>query len=201
MNFKSPVVFWLSASCLITGSFSSSALARNTNKQQLIQQMVQAQITAQQDNEKLKVIMQSTLSAFKQYCHKTGSIPQSARHIAYLERSLSELAGVNPFNDFPYRIAADDPSFIAAHDTTGGDRRKIIVHLKYETNLNATQITYWQKSRPENWVEMPGSITIFHNGRNACCLWGAGVDGFPIKADDRATSSEPYIIADDHVLQ
>ena len=163
--------------------------------------MAKAQITAQEDNEKLKVTMQSTLSAFKKYCRKTGSIPQSPRHIAYLERSLSELAGVNPFNEFPYRIAADDPSFIAAHDTTGGDRRKIAVHLKYEANLSIAQIAYWQKSKPENWIEMPGSITILHDDRNACCVWGAGVDGMPIKVDDKGTNSEKYIIADDHVVQ
>jgi hypothetical protein len=201
MNSKSPVVVWLSASCLVTGSFFSSAIARNTNKQQLIQQMAQAQITAQEDNNKLKVIMQNTLNAFKKYCHMTGSIPQSPRHIAHLERSLSDLAGVNPFNEFPYRIAADDPTFVAANDTTGGDRRKIVVHLKYEANLSAAQIGYWQKSKPENWIEMPGSITILHNDHNACCLWGAGVDGFPIKMDDKASSSEPYIIADEHVVR
>jgi hypothetical protein len=203
MNSKTPVVVWLSASCLVTGSFFSSAttLARNTNKQQLIQQMAEAQIKAQQDNEKLKVIMQRTLDAFKTYCHKTGSIPQSPRHIAYLERSLSELAGVNPFNEFPYRIAADDPTFVAAHDTTSGDRRKIAIHLKYEANLSAAQINYWQKSRPENWIEMPGSITILHDEHNACCVWGAGVDGAPIKADDKPSNSEPYIIVDDHVLR
>jgi hypothetical protein len=201
MNSKSPVVIWLSISCLVSGSFFSSAIARNTNKQQLIQQMAQAQITAQEDNEKLKVIMQSTLNAFKEYCRKVGSIPQSTRHTAYLEQSLSELAGINPYNEFPYRIAADDPSFVSEHDTTGGDRRKIVVRLKYEANLSAAQIVYWQKSKPENWIEMPGSITILHNDRDACCLWGAGVDGKPIKASDSGTNSEPYILADDRVLR
>ena len=177
------------------------ASARNTNKQQLIQQMAQAQIAMQQDNEKLRAIMQKTLQAFTKYCHQTKSIPQTERHVAYLERSLSELAGINPFNEFPFRIAADDETFKSLHDTTGGDRRKIAVFLRHQSDLSANQISSWQKSKSDKFVEMPGALTILHDGHNACCIWGAGVDGLPIKVDDKATGSDNYIVTDDHVVR
>lgn len=204
MYSKTPVVFWLCVSGLLTGSIflpSISTSARNTNKQQIIQQMAQAQIAVQQDNEQLRKLMNSTLDAFKKYCRKTGGIPHTERHIAYLEHSLSVLAGVNPFNEFPFRIAADGQSFTSEHDTTGGDRRKIAVFLKCEANLNAADLANWRRNKPENWVEMPGSITILHDGRNACCVWGAGVDGCPIKVDDKTAASDIFTISDEHVMR
>lgn len=206
MHSKTPVLLWLSASCLVSGSFllpKTEAVARNTNKQQLIKQMAEAQITAQKDNEKLKAMMQGTLEAFKKYCHKTGAIPQSDRHVAYLEQSLSQLAGINPFNEFPYRIAADDPTFVAAHDTTGGDRRKTAIRLRLESTLDAARLADWRKNH-QPWLEMPGTITILHDGHNACCLWGAGVDGAPIKGageHGELNGSDAFLLADDRVVR
>ena len=99
---------------------------------------------------------------------------------------LERLTGTNPFTNFPVRTAADDEDFVNKHGNENCPKENTCVRIVVDASLSNSQIDFKRSTPPDDWLAMPGTITIIHNTENLFAVWGAGVDGRPIKDRDSA---------------
>jgi hypothetical protein len=158
---------------------------------ELYQQFIKAQLASQRDSDDLAEKMQVVAWAFKKNRVTTGSFPEQGYATAVLERKLHHVAGTNPYFDFPFRTVANDPQFNAKYNSNQCNSNEIAVLIHVDLGLSSMRLAQFKTAVPDDWIAMPGTITIIHNTENLFLVWGAGVDGRPIK--DKATNEYAII--------
>jgi hypothetical protein len=174
-------VFCLAGSTFCFGTAGGAEASPKHPPLELYHQVAEAQAAAEKGNIELREKMELVAGQFKKYRLRAGSFPEPGHPTENLSRRLEQLAGTNPFASFPVRTAADESDFAAKHSTEGCTKENICVCIRSDANLSNFQINSLRGSVPEDWQAMPGTITVIHNTENLFALWGAGVDGKPIR--------------------
>jgi hypothetical protein len=176
-----------SASCLAGWAFcfgTAGGAQASTHKHpplELYHQIAEAQAASDKGNIELREKIELVAVQFKKTRLHAGSFPEPGLPTHNLARRLEQFAGANPFASFPVRTAADDSDFVARHGKEGCSKETICVHILSDASLSNFQINTLRGAVPEDWLAMPGAITIIHNTENLFAVWGAGVDGKPIR--------------------
>ena len=187
MSRKALFLLLTSTSCLAGRAFcfdtasSAQASPGKTAPIELYHQVAEAQAAAAKGNSELLDKMELLAAHFKKYRLSTGAFPEAGRPSQALSSHLGQLAGKNPFAQFPVATAADNPDFAAAHGLPDFNQERIQVHIVADASLSNSRLEALQTKVPDEWQELPGTITIIHNTENLFAIWGAGVDGKPIK--------------------
>jgi hypothetical protein len=178
----------LTSSCCLAGwtfCFATAGGAQaSTPKRpplELYHQVAEAQAASEKCNIELREKIELVAAQFKNYRLHSGSFPEPGHPAQALASKLERLAGSNPFASFPVRTAADDSEFAAKHGTASCTKENICVHIFLDASLSNFQINTLRATAPADWLAMPGTITIIHNTENLFAVWGAGVDGKPIR--------------------
>ncbi len=199
MPLKAPILRTVIMLLLIAVTFSDGTTTGAAAKTkvasiELYQQVAKAQAASEKDQAELLEKMQTIASEFKKYRAANGQFPEQGSMTDALEQKLRVIAGVNPYADFPFSTAADDPQFAAVHGEPNVDPQDIDVKINVDLGLSNMGIEQFRTSVPDNWLAMPGTITIIHNTENLFIVWGAGVDGRPIH--DGASGNYAVISSD-----
>jgi hypothetical protein len=179
------------AFCFATAG-SASADSPKRPPLELYHHIARAQLLADKADSQLLEKMQRVADRFKSDRLRFGSFPEDGQENKNLVEKLEDLAGANPYFGFPENTAADDPTFAAEHAQPGCDKEHVCVRILADASLSTSRIAASRKPPPQRWQAMPGTITIIHNTENLFALWGAGIDGKPIR--DK-TSGECSIIS------
>lgn len=65
--------------------------------------------------------------------------------------------------------------------TTAGALGPKRIRLVLDPSLTGTQADIWKESPPADWIATPGTITAICNNTDLILLWGAGINGKPLK--------------------
>ena len=96
-----------------------------------------------------------------------GLLPSHAKENKSLERYLANDIGINPYRRLlnPNRI---DDSF-----------KKVTVKL--DSSISPYSLNSYRQNPPKSWHASAGTITILHNGYDFALVWGADINGLPVK--------------------
>ncbi|MBI4532497.1 MAG: hypothetical protein HY711_01010 [Candidatus Melainabacteria bacterium] len=112
-----------------------------------------------------KVLYETMLkvsSSIKQYCSKHRHCPEAGDEVEALTARLRELMPNNPY--------------------TPGGSEAIKVKLSFEESLNEPLLAQYQDKPPSHWTAPVGTISVvISNSNNLFVIWGAGMDGRPIR--------------------
>lgn len=61
------------------------------------------------------------------------------------------------------------------------------VKIKVDLSLSALQRPLYNREAAEKWRAPAGTITILHNTERFFLIWGAGIDGSPLKLPEQST--------------
>lgn len=172
--------------CLDGTTGSSAGAPRHRVPPELYHQMLEAQLAASKADEALYEDMQLVASQLSLFVTRNGRFPEPGPESTAVSRNLGHSLVDNPY--FSDAMLALNLSSNGTRCDPAGTGIRIEVDLGLCPN-SAHQLS--QNGLPDSFKASPGTITIIHNTEDTLLVWGAGIDGKPIR---NPKSGLPYVV-------
>jgi hypothetical protein len=180
MFSRSQILCSLALSSVLLGGIASGADARAGRKitAAMMQEFVGAQLACDTANAAMFDGMTKVATRFAEICRKLRRFPNDYQEYVEVRDVLQKIVPVNPYSKsdvLAKQLAQLSPN-------TFGKAQSVAILA--DSGLDAERIDHLRQAPDESWLAYPGSIGILHNRKNLFIVWGAGIDGKPLKDKD-----------------
>lgn len=171
-SFITGLVLIIFACCDMTSARPSSAQVRQVYEQMRIARQDVARCDLELSHQ-----MKTVLAKMRIYFKERKQIDLLDPLVLEREEQALKIARSLPEN--PYKILTKQ--------STDEETSQSVARVRFvlEPSLCESNLTDWRKEPPAQWKEIPGTISIVHNGYDYLIVWGASFDGKPVCFDGK----------------
>jgi hypothetical protein len=148
-------------------------------------------IASEIDDQRMYEQMNRVASWLSQYCTWNHRFPEYGDEMTWAKQQINQIVPNPPYQTGSIRMAsgldadpeynqpADSPEYISP--PPGSPESLNRIQLNFDPSLSEQQVQNWRTDPPDEWQAAPGTITAISNNQNLFVIWGAGIDGQPIK--------------------
>jgi len=133
--------------------------------------------------------MERVASYLDQYCAQNHRWPDQGEEQQFIQQQLNQLVPINPYtqagapwlptqgSEGPQDVSGNLPLDQYYDNVPQGTRVKLV----FDPSLNTTMAKEYINDPPEDWQRRPGAITAVSNNQDLFVVWGAGINGKPLR--------------------
>lgn len=162
-------------------------------------QSTMQQMALEQEDDRMFMDMRKVSDWMNQYCIWNHRFPEQGDEFREAKAQLNQLTPNNPYENDKLTLSQGldaDPQYADPNNapTNMLDYQKATwpvpsdqaanyhrIQLQLDPSLTELALQQYQIDPPEEWTAAPGTITCIGNQQNLFCVWGAGIDGHPIR--------------------
>ncbi len=183
--------FALLAAVGINFAVTTSILPVLTTPPALAQHARPGRIASEIDDQRMYEQMNRVANWLNQYCVWNHRFPEYGDEMNWAKEQINQLIPNPPYDTGAVRLSSGldaDPQYDQPSDspqyempTPGSPESLNRVQLVFDPSLTEQQVQNWRTDPPDEWQAAPGTITAISNNQNLFVLWGAGINGMPLK--------------------
>jgi hypothetical protein len=163
-------------------------------------QSMMQQMAMEQEDNRMFTDMSRVSNWVNQYCIWNHRFPEQGDEFRDAKAQLNQLVPNNPYINSKLYLSQGldaDPVYAGNADVSPNsntDYQKTPfyvpsdqaanlhrIQLVIDGSLSELEIQQWQTEPPDEWNAPAGTITVISNQQNLFCIWGAGLNGKPIR--------------------
>ena len=127
----------------------------------------------------MKATRNALAGYLKERAGKSGAqpFPNTPENVEKMKERLSSALSANPYEKEPILKSE-------LQRQEAGSKSRIRVF--FDPTVSANRLTGWRKKPPEAFKASAGTITVIHNGYDFAVIWGASIDGRPVRDGSEA---------------